>query len=544
MTLRPLEGPPTIPSVVRTAAERFGDRDFLVAPGKRLTFSEADEQSRRLAARLLRGGVGKGTRVGILFPQGPDFMVAFLAAARVGAIPVLLSTFLKPSELRRAVRHADVSLLMAPRHLLGRDMQEECEATWAGLGSATEAQVWLPESPYLRQVWLAGGGDRPWVTSIPSIGELDDPVLSDELLGQLESEVSPSDPMVMIHTSGATVEPKTVVHTHGAQVRHAWTLAQLYELDPDVRTFTTMPFFWVGGLTVILLSHLLVGATVLTVERMDGPAMIDLIQGEKATRLLGWTLLERLTSDPALAGRDLSWLKEIEGPASGDTKKHNSLGMSETSGPHTAASATVNAQPLPEDLLGSFGPPVPGVHHRIVDLETGSVELPDGEEGEILVRGYSVMDGLYKKERAATFDEDGWYHTGDKGYFRDSFLFFTGRKTDMIKTAGANVAPRRGRAGARVTPGGASGVRGRPARRGTGRDRRQPRVPRAGRDPRPRCVGRSARGAALELQGAPDDDRRALRRGAVAALGKGQQATRRRTAQPASAARRTALMMP
>jgi acyl-CoA synthetase (AMP-forming)/AMP-acid ligase II len=58
------------------------------------------------------------------------------------------------------------------------------------------------------------------------------------------------------------------------------------------------------------------------------------------------------------------------------------------------------------------------------------------------VRGYSVMDGLYKNERAATFDDDGWYHTGDKGYFRDSLLFFTGRKTEMIKTAGANVAPR------------------------------------------------------------------------------------------------------
>ena len=443
MTVPPLDCPPTVPNVVRRAAERFGDRDYLITPERRLTFAAAEEQSRRLATRLLRAGAGKGTRVGILFPQGPDFMVAFLAAARIGALPVLLSTFLKAPELRRVVRHADVSVLVAPRHLLGRDMQEQCEAVWPGLAATTGSEVWLPESPYLRQVWLAGGGERGWVTSIPAFGEPDHvPGISDTLLHELESEVVPSDPVVMIHTSGATAEPKTVLHTHGAQIRHAWTLAQLYELDSDVRTFTTMPFFWVGGLTVILLTHLLVGATVLTVERMDGPAMVDLIEKEHATRVLGWTLLERLTSDPALAGRDLSWLAQLQGSASADPRRHNSLGMSETSGPHSAASATLNTHPLPDHLLGSFGPPVPGVQHRIVDLVSGSTELPDGEEGEILVRGYSLMDGLYKRERSTTFDEDGWYHTGDKGFIRDSFLFFTGRKTEMVKTAGANVAPR------------------------------------------------------------------------------------------------------
>jgi acyl-CoA synthetase (AMP-forming)/AMP-acid ligase II len=116
--------------------------------------------------------------------------------------------------------------------------------------------------------------------------------------------------------------------------------------------------------------------------------------------------------------------------------------MSETGGPHTAAAANDNERELPEHWRGSFGPSVPGVQHKIVDLSDSSVEVTDGGEGEILVRGYSLMDGLYKKERSDTFDEDGWYHTGDKGYSRDSFLFFTGRNSEMIKTGGANVAPR------------------------------------------------------------------------------------------------------
>jgi acyl-CoA synthetase (AMP-forming)/AMP-acid ligase II len=115
--------------------------------------------------------------------------------------------------------------------------------------------------------------------------------------------------------------------------------------------------------------------------------------------------------------------------------------MSETCGPHTVARPSDNAKDLPEHLQGSFGPPMFGMEHKIVDPETGH-ELAEGVEGEICVRGDCLMEGLYKKERRATFDDDGWYHSGDTGYFRDGFLFFTGRRTEMIKTGGANVAPR------------------------------------------------------------------------------------------------------
>jgi acyl-CoA synthetase (AMP-forming)/AMP-acid ligase II len=97
---------------------------------------------------------------------------------------------------------------------------------------------------------------------------------------------------------------------------------------------------------------------------------------------------------------------------------------------------------LPESLRGSFGHAVPGVEHKIVDPETGE-RLPAGEPGEICVRGYSLMQGLYKVERAETFDADGFYHTGDGGYFdADGVLFFQARLGEMIKTGGANVTPR------------------------------------------------------------------------------------------------------
>jgi acyl-CoA synthetase (AMP-forming)/AMP-acid ligase II len=443
MTVAPLDFVPTVPELVQRAADRFGARDYIVTPDRSLTFAAADAQSRRLAKRLLESGVGKGTRVGLLFPQGPDFVVAFLALTRIGALAVPLSTFLRSPELHRAVRHADLHAVIAPRVLLGRDTGELVESTWAELAATAGPELFLAQAPYLRRIWICGRNDRRWVTPIPEFSELqDESRISDAHLDHVESEVTPADLMVMVQTSGATAEPKAVVHTHGAQVRHSWTLAQLAGMTEATRTFSTTPFFWVGGLTVTLLTHLHVGATVITIERMQTRAMVDLIHATNPDRVLGWTLVDRITSDPAFADQDLSWLVELQPPAMAHPgKRHGSFGMTETGGPHTAAPQSVNVVDLPERLRGSFGPPVPAVQHRIIDPETGSA-VPDGVEGEICVRGESLMDGIYKRERRATFDADGWYHTGDRGMFREGFLFFAGRSTDMIKTGGANVSPR------------------------------------------------------------------------------------------------------
>jgi acyl-CoA synthetase (AMP-forming)/AMP-acid ligase II len=425
--LRPLEFEPTIPNLIRRGAERFADRDFVVNNEGRLTYSAADAESRRLAKQLLARGVNKGTHVGMLFSQGPDFVVVLLAITRIGAVAVPLSTFLRGPELRRTVRHADVGTLIAPRTLLGRDLEAEFKELWPELEAGERGPHFIADAPFLRDVWLLDGTD-------------DVPPISDEVLDAVESEVRPSDRMVIVSTSGATAEPKAVVHTHGAQVRQAWKLAQLYEFTGEERTFTTMPFFWVGGLTVSLLSHLHVGAMVVTVARTDSGAMLDVIEQNRVTRLVGWTVSERLAADPTYATRDLSSIVEVH-PKPDPRMRHNSLGMSETSGPHTVASASASEVDLPEEHRGSFGPPIDGMQHKIVDPETGA-SLPDGTEGELCVRGDCLMDAIYKKERRDTFDEDGWYHTGDKGYFCDGLLFFTGRLTEMIKTGGANVAPR------------------------------------------------------------------------------------------------------
>ena len=153
-------------------------------------------------------------------------------------------------------------------------------------------------------------------------------------------------------------------------------------------------------------------------------------------------LFNRITADPTLATAPVLARGDRCIPLNLDPGlRHDWLGMLEPPGPHSAPDRGKKKLYFPERLA---------VHswRRCGDAAQGgrpenpSTEMPEGVEGELLVRGYSLMDGLYKRERAETFDEDGWYRTGDKGYFRDSYLFFTGRSTEMIKTGGANVAPR------------------------------------------------------------------------------------------------------
>lgn len=444
------EDPSTIPDLLRAWEGAPASRVLLVTPTATLTYGDAEVRSRHLAKRLVRASVGKGTAVGLWFPQGPDFVIALLAITRIGAVAVPLSTFLQPPELCTPARHGDLHALLAPGRLLGRDTAALFEEAWPELRGAAGPELLLAEAPYLRHVWLCGEGDGagdadgapPWATALPALTDLDDDGrVADDLLAAVEAEVRPSDAMVMIFTSGATAEPKAVVHTHGAQLRHSAILARLYGFDAEVRTFSTMPLFWVGGLTVSLLTHLHVGATLITVDRLEPLEIVELLEQHPPTRVVGWTLWERLQGAPELAGRDLEWLFELQPPSARNPReRHNSLGMTETSGPHSGAPASRRDEVLPPDLQGSFGPPVPGAEHRIVDPVTGE-PVADGVEGEICVRGVGLMDRIHKRERRDTFDPDGWYRTGDRGFLRDGLLFFTGRATGMIKTAGANVAP-------------------------------------------------------------------------------------------------------
>jgi acyl-CoA synthetase (AMP-forming)/AMP-acid ligase II len=419
------------------------DGEFLVTDQERLTFAEADVRSLELADALLASGVGKGTRVGVLFPNCAQWLISWLAAARIGALTIPLSTFAPGGELARLLHHTDTQVVLSGRSIAGRDLVDRMQQALPGLADGGAA-IALPEAPYLRRVHVWPACDQSWATAWPSRTDS-----AGSLAGAAEQEVRPADDLVLVTTSGTTALPKSVAHTHGSLVRHAYILARHRGVTSTDRIYSPMPFFWVGGLTMVVLQALSTGAAILAQDVFEAGSTLALLERERATYISCWAQASQAMADhPDFAKRDLSSVRggtllealPPERRASEPDLMPNLLGMTETGGPHTVPE--VPDHPLPSQRRGSFGIPLPGaVQHRIVDPESG-VEAPTGQEGEIQVRGQILMTGIYKKERHEVFTPEGWYATGDRGWFDDAgHLHFTGRASALIKTAGSNVSP-------------------------------------------------------------------------------------------------------
>ncbi len=426
---------PTAAGLIRHLAALHGDRQLAVLDGRALTYAEAEHASAAMAKGLLAGGVGKGSRVGLLAPNGPDWIVAWLAATRIGAVVPLLNTYAPARELAWALRHADVGVLLTVDRHLGHDYVERLELAVEGIGDHGHERIRARSHPYLRAVWVLGAVDRVWAAPVTELVERGAEI-GDDLLAAVEEQVVPADPMVVIYSSGSTADPKGAVHTHGAVVRHARNLSRFRRLEAGDRVYTPMPLFWVGGLVFALVRAMHAGATLVFEERFEPGATLDLLERERVTHVLGWPhMAPALTEHPSFAGRDLSAIRGGSLPdllppglrPADPGLLAGSLGMTETLGPHLIDDeGTV----LDEAKRGSFGRSVPGVEHKVVD-------------GELWVRGYSLMTGLHRRERDEVFTADGWYRTGDGGRFDDDgHFFFTGRLGDQIKSSGMNVSPR------------------------------------------------------------------------------------------------------
>ncbi len=438
---------PTSGNLIRTCAQRHGDKVFAVLNDDRLTYTEADARSAALAKGLLASGAGKGTRVGLLAPNGPDWIVGWLAATRIGCVVALLNTYNKARELGWILRHADIQVLLTVDSHLGHDYLERLEQAAPDLVGQQHEQIRIESHPYLRAIWTWGVGTRPWAGPMADLVARD-AAITDALLAEVESEVTPADPMVVVYSSGSTADPKGAVHSHGSSVRHAHNLGQMRDLSAADVLYTPMPLFWVGGFSFTLIAAMHVGAALVFEEQFEPGATLELIERERITQVLGWPhMAKALVDHPTFGDRDLSSVRGSSYSAllpqdqqmEAEVPKANSLGMTETLGPHTFDSKD---NPLPADKEGSFGLSVPGVEHKIVDPVT-LADLPVGETGELWLRGYSLMLGLHKRERGDVFTPDGWYRTGDGGYFdADGHFYFTGRMGDLIKSAGMNITPR------------------------------------------------------------------------------------------------------
>ena len=166
---------PTLPRLWREMVAAYGNLDVIRKDGRGYRFREVDERSAALARGLLAQGAGKGERIGVLMPNNVEWVIAWIAINRIGAVAVTLSTFFSARELAYGVRHADVSILLCAANYLRHDYAARLEEGFPELAGADGTQpLALSEAPFLRSVWFSEGGGRGWsrgaVTDLEAAG--------------------------------------------------------------------------------------------------------------------------------------------------------------------------------------------------------------------------------------------------------------------------------------------------------------------------------------------------------------------------------------
>jgi fatty-acyl-CoA synthase len=419
----------------RREAVAYAPREVVTA---RMGWEELRAGSRVAAKKLLAAGAGKGTRIAFLCSNRPEWLPIAFGAARLGAILVPLSTLWKRDELAYALTHADVELVVTLPTFLRHDYLAALREIVPELGVAPAGGLRSAHAPALRRV-VALEGDAPGIERWGDLAADAD----DTFLDALERAVSPVDPAVVFFTSGTTAQAKAVVQSHASLTTSARRIAECLGIGPDDVWWGHMPLFWSGGFVMGALATLAGGGRLVLQETVEPGAALALLEQERCTIMLGWHQAAPLLEHPDFPRRRLALKKGSGGTHPLAVKllgaDHASVGMYGMT--ETATCITCGRWDDPASLrTGTFGRPLAGMEVRIVDPDTGRVAAT-GAPGEILVRGPTLMEGYYRVPRASAFDADGFFRTGDLGYFDpDGCLHFTGRLKDVIKTAGVNVA--------------------------------------------------------------------------------------------------------
>lgn len=446
------ESMPVADLLVRAAGER-PDQVALAMPGASWTNRELFEAAGRTAQGLWALGVRPGDRVGLLAPNSPEYLEGYFGSLLIGAIVVPINVRYRIVELEYVLNHAQLTAVLTTDRIAQRtDFQELLDRAVPGLADADpEAPLELSSAPTLRRViMLRGVGGRGCVGASALLAAADqvDPAAIDAARHRILAQ----DVAVIAYTSGTTANPKGCMLTHEALSR-----------GPVGRTAETVPFpesvgervFWFptpmfhAGPMQAFLSAFGLGATILTDVYLDADRALESMRQWPPTSLIpGFAgVFQPILSHPDFVAEDFEQVSSVlaVGPADylrriqgifPNAKLVNATGMSEMAG-HFCMSPLSDSDEL---RATSVGKPVAGVEMRIVDPM--GVDQPDGEPGELLMRGYPLMRGYYRDPEATAraIDAEGWLHTGDlfartpSGHFE-----FRGRIKDMLKVGGENV---------------------------------------------------------------------------------------------------------
>ena len=397
---------------------QHGDRTAIKLDDLEISYDALDAGTKAVAGFLKSKGVGPGDRVGLMLPNLPYFPFAFYGVLRLGASVVPMNPLLKEREVAFHLSDSGAKALVA--------WNQFADDARAGSEQAGAEAIIVEPGEFEKQV----GEAEP----VEDIAERDD-----------------GDTALILYTSGTTGKPKGAELTH-ENLRSATQISvDLVDSAAETVTFGALPLFHVFGLTSGLNSCVRVGACLTLLPRFDPGKALEIVQRDKVTTFLGVPTMyaamlhhddhdsfDTSSLDLCVSGGAAMPVEILRGfeDAFG-CKILEGYGMSET-----CAIASFN-RPDRERKPGSIGIPVPGVEMKVVDGD--GKEVPQGEVGEILIRGPVVMKSYWNREDATadTLDEDGWLHSGDMATVdEDGYFFIVDRKKDMIIRGGFNVYPR------------------------------------------------------------------------------------------------------
>jgi fatty-acyl-CoA synthase len=433
------------------AAARFGAREALIFGNERYSFTELAHQIDRAAKGLMAQGVERGDHVALWLNNCSQWIFISFALAKIGAVQVPINTRFRTTDLDYVLRQSDATMLITHE-------QSGPIGYFAMTGDivalpAREDTIADPNFPALRRLLILGsghyGGGVSWEEALRS-GQ----AVSDAQLSARAAEVDPDGPVLIMYTSGTTGFPKGVMHSHKL-IRNVEERGFRMAITQNDVILNYLPLFHIFGYSEGALMSLLTGARQVLTGNFDPDACLDIVAREHITIMHGFEIhMKALCDAQEIRQRDIASLRT--GIFAAGT--HSATPILRRGARILAPLNSISGFGLTETWIGiglgslddseelrceSSGTVGLGYRVRIVDLESGA-DLAPGMAGELLVKGYSMMLGYYKKpdETAAAYNADGWFHTGDIAQWLDSGGFrFLGRHKDMLKVGGENVDP-------------------------------------------------------------------------------------------------------
>ncbi len=446
----------TFSDVLDTMVENYPDQYAFKYPT--LDYTRTYEQFKRdvdeCAAALISLGVKAGDHVAVWATNVPEWFITFWATTKIGAVLVTVNTAYKIHEIEYLLKQSDTHTLVMIEYCKEINYKEIISELCPELKNLQPGKpLYSKKLPFLRNVVTVGFSMDGCLTYEQMLSRSS--LVPREEVRRRASLVRPDDVCNMQYTSGTTGFPKGVMLTHRNIVNNGKTIGDRMDLSTADRMMIQVPMFHCFGMVLSMTSMMTHGGTLCPIPYFSPKSSLSCVNDEKITCFNGVpTMFIAMFNHPDFAKTDFSYMRTgimagANCPADLMRRASVEMNMREIISVYgqTEASPGCTMGEVNEDLdhrVETVGSAFPGVECKIIDPETGE-ELPDGESGEFVARGFNIMKGYYKMPEATAqaIDKDGWLHSGDicmrtsDGYYK-----VTGRLKDMIIRGGENLYPR------------------------------------------------------------------------------------------------------